>query len=50
MKIISALFFVLFITFMSVVMVEWASGCGQTWTDAAGNEHIGQCWIIGANK
>ena len=45
-KIINALFFVLFMAFMSIVMVEWVSGCGQTWTDAAGNEHVGQCWII----
>ena len=45
-KIINALFFVLFITFMSVVMFEWVSGCGQTWIDAQGVEHIGQCWLI----
>jgi hypothetical protein len=45
-KIINALFFVLFMAFMSIVMVEWVSGCGQTWTDSAGNQHMGQCWII----
>jgi hypothetical protein len=45
-KLINLLFFVLFMAFMSVVMVEWASGCGETWTDAKGQEHIGQCWII----
>ena len=46
-KITNALFFVLFIVFITIVMVEWASGCGQTWTDSAGKEHMGQCWIIG---
>jgi hypothetical protein len=45
-KLINLLFFVLFMAFMSIVMVEWASGCGETWTDAQGKEHIGQCWII----
>jgi hypothetical protein len=45
-KLINLLFFVLFMAFMSVVMIEWASGCGETWTDAAGQEHVGQCWII----
>jgi hypothetical protein len=46
-KIINAFFFVLFMAFITIVMVEWASGCGQTWTDSAGKEHMGQCWIIG---
>jgi hypothetical protein len=45
-KLINFLFFVLFMAFMSVVMIEWASGCGETYTDAAGQEHVGQCWII----
>lgn len=45
-KLINLFFFVLFIAFISVVMIEWASGCGETYTDAAGQEHVGQCWII----
>ncbi len=47
---INALFFVLFIAFMAVVMVEWASGCGQTYIDAQGVERMAQCWIIGGGK
>jgi hypothetical protein len=45
-KLINFLAFITFMAFMSIVMVEWASGCGQTWVDAQGVEHMGQCWII----
>jgi hypothetical protein len=47
---INALFFVLFMAFMAVVMVEWVSGCGQTYIDAQGVEHMAQCWMIGGGK
>jgi hypothetical protein len=47
---INALFFVLFMAFMVIVMVEWVSGCGQTYIDAKGVEHMAQCWIIGGGK
>jgi hypothetical protein len=45
-KLITAFFFVAFLAFMGVVMVEWASGCGETWIDASGTQHVGECWII----
>jgi hypothetical protein len=45
-KIINALFFVLFMAFMAIVMVEWASGCGESYVDAAGDTHQHQCWIV----
>ena len=49
-KILTFFVYMAFMAFMSIVMVEWASGCGQTWVDAQGMEHIGQCWIIGGGK
>jgi hypothetical protein len=42
--------FMAFMAFMAIVMVEWVSGCGQTYIDAQGVEHIAQCWIIGGGK
>lgn len=45
-KLINLILFILFMAFMSIVMVEWALGCGETWVDAQGAEHIGQCWIL----
>ena len=45
-KLLNALAFAAFLAFMSVVMVEWASGCGETWTDSTGQQHVGECWII----
>jgi hypothetical protein len=36
----------LFTVFMAVMLVEWASGCGETYTDANGVEHQQQCWIL----
>lgn len=38
--------FLCFMAFMVVVMVEWASGCGETYTDAKGQQHQYQCWIV----
>jgi hypothetical protein len=31
---------------MALLLVEWAIGCGQPYTDAQGVEHIGQCWVL----
>lgn len=47
---INFIFFLAFMAFMAVVMVEWASGCGQTYIDAQGVEHMAQCWIVGGGK
>ena len=45
-KIFNLIAFAAFFAFLLIVMVEWVSGCGQTWIDAQGVEHIGQCWLI----
>jgi hypothetical protein len=45
-KILNFLAFLGFFSFVLVVMVEWVSGCGQTWVDAQGVEHMAQCWIV----
>ncbi len=36
----------LFSAVFSVVLIEWAVGCGETWTDAQGVEHTGQCVFL----
>jgi hypothetical protein len=36
----------LFAALMATVIIEWAVGCGQEWTDAAGQTHIGECVFI----
>ena len=35
---------------IAVVLVEWAVGCGETWTDSRGETHIGQCVFINSNQ
>jgi hypothetical protein len=47
---INFIFFLAFMAFMAIVMVEWVSGCGQTYIDSKGVEHMAQCWIIGGGK
>jgi hypothetical protein len=49
-KLINFTAFIAFLAFIAVVMVEWASGCGSTWIDSQGIEHVGQCWIVGGGK
>jgi hypothetical protein len=49
-KLINFLAFIAFMAFMTIVMVEWASGCGESYVDAAGNTHQHKCWIIGGGK
>jgi hypothetical protein len=36
----------LFSALLALLIVEWAIGCGQTYTDAQGVEHVGQCWVL----
>jgi hypothetical protein len=31
---------------IALVLVEWAVGCGETYTDAQGVEHIGECVVL----
>jgi hypothetical protein len=44
--IIEAFVFVLFMALMTIVMVEWAAGCGETYTDAQGVEHQNECVFL----
>lgn len=32
--------------FFAVLMVEWAVGCGETYTDAKGVTHVNTCVFI----
>jgi hypothetical protein len=29
--------------FFLFMLIEWASGCGETYTDSKGKVHIGEC-------
>jgi hypothetical protein len=31
---------------MALILTEWMSGCGQTYQDAAGTVHVGQCLLV----
>ena len=31
------------ILFFAFMFLEWASGCGETYTDSRGKVHIGEC-------
>jgi hypothetical protein len=44
--IIEAFVFVLFMVLMTIVMVEWAAGCGETYTDANGVTHQHECVFL----
>jgi hypothetical protein len=45
-KIITFFAYMAFVAFVAIAMVEWASGCGESYVDAAGNTHQHQCWIV----
>lgn len=34
----------------AVMLVEWVSGCGETYTDANGVEHMYECTFIPMRK
>jgi hypothetical protein len=37
--------------FFVVMFAEWASGCGESYVDAKGKTHVGQCiFLDGGNK
>jgi nitrogen fixation-related uncharacterized protein len=36
----------LFATFVAILMVEWAVGCGETYTDAMGVRHSYECVFV----
>jgi hypothetical protein len=31
------------VAFFAYMFLEWASGCGETYTDSKGKVHIGEC-------
>jgi len=35
----------LILAFMLFMVLEWASGCGETYVDSKGVTHIGECVI-----
>lgn len=37
---------VLFVALCTVVMIEWMSGCGETYVDAKGERHAYECVFI----
>jgi hypothetical protein len=37
-------------TVMAVVIIEWASGCGETYTDSKGVVHENACFIVTKSK
>jgi len=34
----------------ALFLVEWAAGCGETYTDAQGVEHVGECVFLELKK
>ena len=49
--VINALAVIAFTGLMGIVLVEWAAGCGETYTDANGVEHKYECLILdGVNR
>ena len=41
-----AVFSVAFGVLLIVAALEWAAGCGESWVDAHGVTHIGECIFI----
>jgi hypothetical protein len=44
--VINVLAVIAFTGLMGIVAVEWAAGCGETYTDAQGIEHQNECVFI----
>lgn len=34
----------------SAAVIDWAAGCGETFVDAKGISHVGQCVYFGGGK
>jgi hypothetical protein len=34
----------------ALLLIEWAAGCGETWVDANGVEHVGECVFLELKK
>lgn len=35
-----------FIAFVALMVAEWAAGCGESYVDAKGKTHVGQCIFL----
>ncbi len=35
-----------FIAFVVLMVAEWAAGCGESYVDAKGKTHVGQCIFL----
>jgi hypothetical protein len=47
--VINVLAVLAFTALMAVVLVEWAAGCGESYTDASGAVHQYECVFINVN-
>ena len=45
-----ALIGVVFFVLLIVAVSEWAAGCGESYVDAKGKTHVGQCIFISKLK
>jgi hypothetical protein len=41
--IVQALLGVVFIALFAYLLVEWASGCGESYVDSKGKTHVNEC-------
>jgi hypothetical protein len=48
--ILDAVIVLLVCTLGALLLIEWAAGCGTTYVDASGTEHIGQCVFLELKK
>lgn len=46
MNTIHALVVTLIAVAASVLLLEWAAGCGESYTDSRGRTHIGECIFL----
>lgn len=44
--VINILAVIAFTGLLAVVLVEWAVGCGETYTDAQGTVHVNECVFL----
>ena len=35
-----------FIAFVALMVAEWAAGCGESYVDAKGKTHVGECIFL----
>jgi hypothetical protein len=45
-SIIQGLIGLALIVFFAMLVAEWAAGCGESYVDAKGKTHVGQCIFL----